>query len=311
MKKFTIHRATYSPYFKNNFRELEIHELSKFGEFQLEQNPSPNILITNTETNLLDLQNSGALKKTQLIIHPNSGYDNFPLKFIQSTEIPIILGNPIRQEAVTNYFLSCLFEHSQTIPWKKNWEEARKWDRPQLSTKNGLIIGYGHVGEMLEKRLQLLLKKVFIHDPNKHLDQIHVKNEVDYIFVCADLNEQTKNMINMDFLKDLKKDVTIINPARGKIIQLQDLITFLQKNPDAFAFLDVYPTEPYPLNDIYAEIKDQQNIKASCHVAGVFDKIDEAIIKFESEIIESFIELKRDEFLTKYKNLHLQNILGM
>ena len=307
MKELSILRASYSPYFKPSFKKLEQQELSKFGQFQFDGKSSPDILITNTETNLLELKDKKILETTKLIIHPNSGYDNFLNGFIENTDIPVIIGNTIRQEAVVNYCISCLFDHTQKIPWQTSWESRRYWDRPQLSSKKALIIGHGHVGEMLEKRLNLFLEKTYIHDPKKDLYALHQKAEVDYIFICAELNESTHHLIDQHFLNELKPDATIINPARGKIIQLQDLISHLEQYPKSFAYLDVFPHEPYELESLGA----LKNLKASCHVAGVFDKIDDEIINFESRVISDFSELNINEFLEKYRNLHLQHKLGI
>ena len=101
-----------SKYFSSDFLRKEEEELQQFGTYQsmpIEKESRPNISITNTDISIESLWNSGSFEQTRLIIHPNSGYDNFSKKFIQESGIPVILGNPIRQEAVVAYCLSSFF----------------------------------------------------------------------------------------------------------------------------------------------------------------------------------------------------------
>jgi len=51
-------------------------------------------------------------------------------------------------------------------------------------------------------------------------------------------------MVNKDFFQQLKPNAIIINLARGGIIQEEDLYTFLQENPHAAAYIDVWENEP-------------------------------------------------------------------
>ncbi len=302
MKSITIARANYSPYFKDSFKNREYEELSTLGFFQQTLESSPEVLITNTDTNLDALFEQGHLKQTRLIIHPNSGHDNISQDLIRKLGIQVILGNSIRQEAVVNYCLSCLFERSQSVPWCATWQNGREWNRSNLSEKSALIIGYGHIGKLLEKKLNQLLTNVYIHDPSENKIDLDKKEKADFIFICASLTDTSRNMIDKMFLNSLKSNVAIINPARGKIINIQDLTNFLESTPEAMAYLDVFPKEPYPFEDF----NQLQNIKVSCHVAGVFDNIDEKIIDFERSVIDDYIQMDDNSFEQKYESLKLK-----
>jgi len=83
-----ISRTSISPYQNPNFQERERKALSEFENMENEGE----ILITNTLTDisLIDTKN------LRLIIHPNSGYDNFPIGFVKGADFPIVIGNEIR-----------------------------------------------------------------------------------------------------------------------------------------------------------------------------------------------------------------------
>ena len=296
-------RTNYSPYFSSSFVHLENQMISKLGDLCQDFNDSPQILITNTETDIIKLWKNGMLQGVELIIHPNSGYDNFPVNFIKESRIPVLVGNPIRQEAVVNYCLSCLGDAASPPPWRKSWDAKRQWSRKPLWKQKALIIGHGHVGSSLKKKLEHILKEVYIHDPFQGLQGLDKKNLVDYVFVCASLNETTKMLVDNQFLLGLKDDITIINPARGSIICLDDLILFLKKNKKALAYLDVFPQEPRDID----KVKLVDNIKSTCHIAGVFEGIESEIINFEKRILSDFNKLKKQDFFKKYERINLVN----
>ena len=52
----------------------------------------------------------------------------------------------------------------------------------------------------------------------------------DFLSIHMPLNEKTKNLINLEKLKSMKKNMIIINTARGGIINEKDLNHAINKN---------------------------------------------------------------------------------
>ena len=107
--------------------------------------------IFQSRTLIFQLSRFGILvfEQTRLIIHPNSGYDNFSKKFIQESE-SVILGNPIRQEAVVAYCLSSFLTLLVQFHGVSNRIMIVNGTAP-LSDLSVMIVGHGHVGRSLEK----------------------------------------------------------------------------------------------------------------------------------------------------------------
>ena len=63
------------------------------------------------------------------------------------------------------------------------------------------------------------------------------------------LNKDTKNLINLETLKTMKKEAIIINTARGGIINENDLNEALNKKYIFAAGLDVFEKEPPESNN--------------------------------------------------------------
>ena len=119
------------------------------------------------------------------------------------------------------------------------------------------IIGTGRVGSKVIKNLVALGckiiyyydKKVRLEDDDKrHViftskEEIYKKSDIISLHVPLDL--ETKNMITIKEIKVMKKDVFLINTARGGIINEKDLYTALEKKLIAGAAIDVFEDEPY------------------------------------------------------------------
>ena len=117
-------------------------------------------------------------------------------------------------------------------------------------------MGFGRIGRVLIKRCLGFEMKPIVYDPfvNKELIEKHggTKEEnldsalktADFISIHLPLNEKTKNLIDLSKLKSMKKDVIIINTARGGIVNENDLDEAIKNNIIFGAGLDVFENEP-------------------------------------------------------------------
>ena len=58
--------------------------------------------------------------------------------------------------------------------------------------------------------------------------------ECDIICICCYLTEETRDLINYDYLKLLKKDSVLVNSARGEIIVEKDLLRIIKERKEKF-----------------------------------------------------------------------------
>lgn len=241
------------------------------------------ILISNTLFNFRNADTS-LFENTKLIIHPNSGFDNFPVEFVRESNFPIIVGNPIRAEAVAEYSLSSLFQNFVKVPHQKKWQPGRNWDRPLLSKLNVLIVGFGHIGKMIHDSLKGLGVNPDLYDPEKQF--LSLKGPYDAVIMACSLNPTSHHMINQEFLeKYLKPTGCLINGARGKLVDQEALKLFAQSNSEFSAYLDVFEKEPEGL----AFFEKTQNITTTSHIAGVSESLDDLMISFEKKILEIWL----------------------
>lgn len=299
-------RLGVSPYLDNNFIQLEkqtLESIPTIKYLELNSKHPAEIIISNTHQHF-ENRESFNLKNTELIIHPNSGYDNFSTQLVESFPGIIIIGNEIRQHAVANYILNAIFQNYTHYESQSTWNKERKWNRKLLKDLNIQLIGNGHIGNILFRTLSPIVKNVFIYDP--YQNQFDLKLEmIDVLIPVCSLNQNNVNFINQSFFNLLKEDVLIINAARGELLDLNALKDFLQNRPQAMAVLDVFSPEPYPLE----QLQFLDNLITTSHIAGVYRDIDKMTIDFERKIISDYLNLSKIQFTEKYKTAILKNRL--
>ncbi len=295
----SIYRVDYSPYFSEEFQKNEIESLQEAGfNWLTEFRSVADVLITNTSTTSERLREFD-LSRVKLIVHPNSGFDNFSPKFVSELDCPFVLGNSLRATAVAENIVTHLMARNQQ-PAQEKWNRDKSLiKRRLLKDQKVLIYGYGHIGQLVEQTLTTLMT-VDVVDPYQKLNPSIKLDEYDAILLCCSLNSRNKHMIDREYLSLLKSDVTIINSARGPLIDWEALLSFLENNPKSQAFLDVFEVEPHPIEKFHLP-----NLHMTSHIAGVHEGLDREIIQFEKTVIEDFQKLSDANFRNQYKNLLL------
>jgi phosphoglycerate dehydrogenase-like enzyme len=154
---------------------------------------------------------------------------------------------------------------------------------------NAAIIGYGGIGKELVKRLRGFQVKVYLIV--KDLDKYHrehvtefsdviigaitiaqwasISKLVDIVYLCCPLTAENRQMINHSFLSELKADAIIVNIARGGLLNYDDVYASLESGHLGGLGLDVYHTEPFPMDISADPILSHPKVVATPHVAGV------------------------------------------
>ena len=156
-------------------------------------------------------------------------------------------------------------------------QSAGAW-RPVLGTaladQRVLIIGYGHIGTAIERRLQgfevVSITRVARHGrpgpPQVHpIDELHrLLSQADVAILIAPHTPQTDRMIGATELALLPDGALLVNVARGKLVDTDALVAELSAGRIRAA-LDV--TDPEPLPEDHP-LWRQPGVLISPHVGG-------------------------------------------
>ena len=201
--------------------------------------------------------------KLKVISRHGVGYDNVDLSFIKKKNISLLITATANAVAVAEHVIYMMLSISKSINQYDNEvrlgnfkENASKIETLELFKKEMLIVGFGRIGRSLIKRCLGFDMKINVFDP--FVDDKIIKNfggnkvtnldrgleTCDYLSLHIPLTEKTKNLINYERIKTMKKNAIIINTSRGGIINESDLNKALENNIIFGAGLDVFGKEP-------------------------------------------------------------------
>lgn len=117
------------------------------------------------------------------------------------------------------------------------------------------IVGFGRIGQAVADRARPFGLTLLVADPYVGPDVVEANGgkllpldellpRADLVTLHAPLTPETRGMIDARRLAMMKPDASIINTARGPIIDLDALAAHLEQHPQARAALDVVYPEP-------------------------------------------------------------------
>jgi len=119
------------------------------------------------------------------------------------------------------------------------------------------VIGAGRIGGSVIRKSKAIGFNVVFFDPYKDrgyekmlgVDRVDTLNELlsmsDVVSINTPLTDETKGMVNVDFISKMKYGSSLINTARGEIvINLDDFIEPIKSGKISGLALDVLPLEP-------------------------------------------------------------------
>lgn len=243
--------------------------------------------------------------KLKCIGRAGAGMENIDVAYAESKGIKCVHAPEGNADAVAEHALGMLLMLFNNL--KKADEEVRKglWLRHEnrgveLCGKTVGIIGYGNMGSAFAKRLQGFGCKVLVYDKFKkgfgnenitETDMQQLFNECDIVSLHIPYNNNNHYVVDETFIKAFKKEIYIINTARGKCLKTEALTNAIQSGKVKGACLDVLEYEAVSFENIdIASLPEpmQYLIKSdkvvlSPHIAGWTHESNYKISKYLAE----------------------------
>ena len=255
-------------------------------------------------------------KKLKVISRHGVGYDNVDTKFLKKKNIKLLITATANAVSVAEHVMYMILTLSKGIVMYDKMvrdgdfrKVANQLKTFELLNKEILILGFGRIGKNLIKRCNGFEMNVNVYDPfvdesvikkfggNKVENLKKAFTSADYISIHMPLNSKTKNLINFKKLETMKKNVIIINTARGGIINENDLDMALNKNIIFGAGLDVFEKEPI---DLHNPLLKNKKVLLSPHSATFTEECTERMgIETVQNIIDFFENKIKNNMIVK------------
>jgi len=201
----------------------------------------------------------------EFIARSGAGMENIDIDYCQAHHIQLFNAPEGNRNAVGEHALGmllALFNHLI-----KGDKEVRQgiWDREgnrgiELDGKTVGIIGYGNNGSAFAKKLRGFDVKVLAYDKyksgfgNEFVNEVQMKDiykQADVLSFHIPQTDETKFMVDEDYLKKFKKSIYLINLARGKIVKTNALLNAINNNKVLGACLDVLEFEKASFENMF------------------------------------------------------------
>jgi len=225
---------------------------------------------TVTPTSLLD-----ALPNLEIISVFGVGYDGVPVAYCKQRGIKVTNTPDVLTDDVADVALGLILMTGRGFVRANRFVHAGEWEKrsPELTAKLAGrkvgILGLGRIGKAIALRVAAMGMKIaytgrkpqdvpfdYVRDLNA------LAGAVDFLVVACPGGPATRNIVSAEVLAALGKKGTLINIARGSIVDELALVTALQAGTIKGAGLDVFADEPH----IPAALMSMDNVVLLPHV---------------------------------------------
>jgi phosphoglycerate dehydrogenase-like enzyme len=180
-------------------------------------------------------------------------------------------------------------------------QRKRRWTRrvsEQLAGKTLGILGLGAIGQELARKAAALEMSVIgmrrRPEPVPCVDRVYGPDEAalvlaasDFVVLLLPLTPATKGYMNAARLRRMKPTAHLLNFGRGDLVVDADLIEAVKTGVVAGAVLDVFTTEPLPIEHPFWET---EGIMVLPHIGGMHAHRDEQVAELFVENLARFVD---------------------
>ena len=198
------------------------------------------------------------------IVKYGVGYDNIDIEYANKKNIVVCNVPDYGVNEVSDTAIAMIMDITRCISrynflsksYKDTWEQ-NTLPLKRISNLMLGVIGAGRIGSSVILKANAIGFETCFYDPykesgydkvlkSKRFDSLeNLLNHSDIISIHTPLTDETRGMVNKNFIQKMKHNSILVNTARGKIFKnLDDLYYPLKRNLLFGVALDVLPYEP-------------------------------------------------------------------
>ncbi|MBC1422715.1 dehydrogenase [Listeria seeligeri] len=214
----------------------------------------------------------------------SAGVDSLPRKIIQEKKIKVANVRGIHAIPMGEYALSFMLAHVKKASFFNEMQKNKRWESEEpimeLAGKTLAVAGTGAIGAKVAEFAQAFDMNLIGVNTTGHavkpFNETYPITELEKVAPLADFfvsvlpqTDQTTNLYQLSFFKQMKNNAVFINIGRGNAVALDVLETAAKEKFISHFYLDVLPEEPLPKENY---LWQATNITITPHVSGHSDK---------------------------------------
>ncbi|WP_313168940.1 2-hydroxyacid dehydrogenase [Massilia oculi] len=186
------------------------------------------------------------------------GVDAVPLALLADKGIHVTNTPDVLTDDVADFAVTLLMSAVRRLPLLDRYVRAGGWPAKapltqarSLKGKVAGIVGFGRIGQAVAQRLQGFGMEIRYYQrspgpaPERRSGSLlALAEESDMLVLCMPGGPETRHMIGLDVIEALGSEGTLVNIARGSVVDEAALVAALQDGRLGAAGLDVFEDEP-------------------------------------------------------------------
>jgi glyoxylate/hydroxypyruvate/2-ketogluconate reductase len=238
------------------------------------------LVTLNERIGAAEIANAGRLRA---IANVGVGYNNLDIEALTAAGVVATNTPDVLTETTADFGFALLMATARRITEAERWLREGQWQQWSFSTMLGAdlhgstlgILGMGRIGQGIARRAGGFDMRVLYHNRSRlpdaterecraeYVDFDELLAQSDHLLLVLPYSPQSHHIIDAAALARMKPTATLVNIARGGIVDEQALADALACGRLAAAGLDVYEDEPA----VPAELLALRNVVLTPHIA--------------------------------------------
>jgi D-3-phosphoglycerate dehydrogenase len=248
----------------------------------------------------VDKQVLDAGTSLKFIARAGAGMDNIDEAYARQKNVLLLNAPEGNMDAVGEHAVGLLLALMNRFLIADHQIRAGHWKREanrgyELKGKTVGIIGYGFMGQSFARKLQGFGVEVIAYDKYKtgfsdqyarEVSMEEIVKHSDVLSLHIPLTNETRGLVNDEYLFHFKKPIFLLNTARGKVVEVRAVLNAINQGKILGAGLDVLEVEKFPAladQEWFEELSKCDKVILTPHVGGwTFDsyrKLSEVLAK--------------------------------
>jgi len=224
----------------------------------------------------IDAALAAQLPQLEIVAVHGVGVDAVDFKALAPRTIPVTNTPDVLTDDVADLAVALLLAAARRVPALDRYVRAGGWEARQplapsraLRGKVAGILGLGRIGQAVATRLEGFGMQVRYHQRStaqvaypRSDSLLDLARASDYLVVCAPGGTGTRHLVDAQVLDALGPEGTLVNIARGSLVDEAALVAALQQGRLGGAALDVFEDEPR----VPAALAAMDNVVLTPHV---------------------------------------------
>ncbi|MFZ6817500.1 2-hydroxyacid dehydrogenase [Undibacterium sp. Ji22W] len=280
----------------NKYFELELNQQdSIFSPEELADRLQGKFGMICTSSAKINQELLAKLPELKIISTIAVGYDNFDLQACSQYRVMATNAPDVLNETTADFAWALMMATARRVTEAEHFLRAGEWKKWGVDFFVGAdifgsrlgILGMGRIGQAIARRAAGFGMEVIYHNRSRlsaeqelvahharYVDKETLMRESDHLILALPYSSETHHSIAANELAQMKPSATLINIARGGIVDDVALIAALQNRQIAGAGLDVFENEPR----FHPDFLGLKNVVLTPHIASASERTRRAMV---------------------------------